>query len=176
MSFTPIVARLPFRHPERTRGLVAGLAERWAEHPRAAELVQGMVGDAQPGTRAWLQALHRFARDAVRFEPERGEVLQAPGVTILRGAGDCDDKAILIGFAVAVVGGAWRPMLLAQHPQRPGALRTIGPGEPWLGWRPFHIWPQVELGGAWVDVEACHPVAELGEHPADVMRRLNTRW
>lgn len=163
-------AKVP-RHPHRTRSLLAGLAAAWGRTAEARRLVDRLVPDGS------LLAVHRVARDQVVYTTEVAEIVQMPGVTLVRGAGDCEDKTLLIGGMVVVLGWQWRPMLLASH--RRGGLRTIAPGEPvdgGGGWRPFHVWPQVRQGGVWVDVEACDPGAELGEHPTAVMRRLSAKF
>lgn len=163
----PVVARLPFRDPQRTRALVVGLAETWGRHPASRPLAAAVGGT--------LAEVFRFWRDYVRYRPEEGEVLQAPGISIRARAGDCDDKTIGVGWCAVVNGWPWRAMLLARRVDRPGELRTVGPGEALGRWRAFHIWPQVWSGGQWVDVETCEPRAELGEHPAALMRRLGVR-
>lgn len=152
------------RHPERTRRLIAGLAAGWALTPEARRLVGQLVPDGS------LEGVHRLARDRVAYTPERGEIVQLPGVTLARGRGDCDDKTLLVGACAEVFGWRWRPMLLGSHLVT-GGYHDIAPGEPFAGRQPFHVWPQVRRGGGWVDVETCDPRAQLGEHPADVIRR-----
>lgn len=160
----PVIARMPFRQPDRTRALVVGIAEAWGRHPASRPRAAAVGGT--------LDEVFRFWRDYVAFRAEKGEVLQAPGISIRRRAGDCDCKTIGVGWCAVVAGWPWRAMLLARHPDRPGELRSVAPGEALGGWRAFHIWPQVWSSGRWVDVETCHPLAELGEHPAALMGRL----
>lgn len=85
-----------------------------------------------------------FVRDDIRYvrDIDGVETLHDP-VTLLRlGAGDCDDKAILLAAlllsighdAVRFIAGAWEP---GQY---------------------SHVWLQDQIYGQWVDLESTEPI------------------
>lgn len=87
--------------------------------------------------------IHAFVRDQIRYVQDvKGvEVVHDP-VTILRiGAGDCDDKAILLAALLGSIGHTTRFRAVAFQP------------EIWS-----HVWLQDYLGGRWVDLEPTEPL------------------
>lgn len=166
-------------HPAQTRAIVRDVAEQWGRCPAWRELALIYI---EPGPTV-AERIHRAVRDEVPFVRETGEVIQAPGVTLQRAArftprdgGDCDCKTVLVGALAGAHGIEWRPMLLGRGPE---GLVSASDDDSLSGAVWFHIWPQLWLGGRWVDCETCHPpeVAHLpppafGEHPADYMARI----
>lgn len=72
---------------------------------KALEILKAAGRRSADATLDALGALHDFVANRVRFEldPPQFETLQAPTFTLRYGAGDCDDKATLLG---ALVNGA----------------------------------------------------------------------
>lgn len=109
---------------------------------------------------ALARAVQLFAQQHVRFFRERPERFASPMRTIQWGFGDCDDKAVLI----ATVLRSFRiPVRLAFIRYRArkldGTFKTIS-----------HVYPQVQLGGAWVALESVHPWP-MGKDPETEARR-----
>lgn len=96
-----------------------------------------------------VAALHRFARDQIRYVGDHltADTLQYPDKTILIGSGDCDDKAILLACLAHCIG----------YPSRFCAIEVGGEGV-------FsHVSPQILVGGdhGWVNAE-CIPIDDSG--------------
>lgn len=84
-----------------------------------------------------------FVRDEIRYvlDPEGVEMLHDP-VTVLRiGAGDCDDKAILLASLLLSIGHTPRFIALAFQPEL------------------FeHVWVQDRINNRWIDLEPTEPI------------------
>lgn len=100
--------------------------------------------------------LHRFVRDKIRYVKDiRGvETVQTPDVTLSIGAGDCDDKSVLLASLLESIG----------HPTRFVAI----------GFKPddfVHVYPETRIGTSWIPLETTEPV-EVGWSPKNVVSRL----
>lgn len=100
--------------------------------------------------------LHRFVRDKIRYVKDiRGvETVQTPDVTLSIGAGDCDDKSVLLASLLESIG----------HPTRFVAI----------GFKPddfAHVYPETRIGTSWIPLETTEPV-EVGWSPKNVVSRL----
>lgn len=103
-----------------------------------------------------LQALHRFVRDKIRYVKDiRGvETVQTPDATLQMGAGDCDDKSVLLASLLESIG----------HPTRFVAV----------GFAPddfAHVYVESRIGTGWIPMETTEPV-EIGWSPKNVVSRL----
>jgi len=71
--------------------------------------------DALPSDpRQAIDAIHRWVKDAIRYEEEPGNYWQAPQETLARGRGDCEDFAIL-WFASLRIHGLWPEDVRLSH-------------------------------------------------------------
>lgn len=88
--------------------------------------------------------LHAFVRDQVRYVKDTNgvELLHDPVTLLQIGAGDCDDKAILLAALLESIGHTARFRAVAFEP------------EAWA-----HVWVQDWLGGRWLDLEPTEPIA-----------------
>lgn len=87
--------------------------------------------------------LHRFVRDEIRYVQDTNgvELLHHPVTLLEIGAGDCDDKAILLAAMLESIGHQVRFRAVAFEPDQFS-----------------HVWAQVKLDGRWVDLETTEPV------------------
>lgn len=103
-----------------------------------------------------LKALHAFVRDRIRYVKDVRDVetLQTPEVTLHVGAGDCDDKSVLLASLLEAIG----------HPTRFVAI----------GFRPDdfeHVFVESRIGNSWIPLETTEPV-EIGWSPKNVVSRM----
>lgn len=87
--------------------------------------------------------LHAFVRDQIRYvrDTDNVELLHDPATLLAIGAGDCDDKAILLASLLGSIGHPTRFIAVAFEPDRYS-----------------HVWLQDYLGGRWVDLEPTEPL------------------
>lgn len=136
------------------RFLVAMAAED-ARGPLARRLAGELRAAAGPDDLALLVLAHRFVRERVRFERERGEVFTSLDYTLRTGVGDCDDHARVL---FAVLGAAGLPVrlgFLAKELER----------------GPVHVVAQAFVRGRWWWLETTIAAA-VGEHPVTAGKRL----
>lgn len=102
---------LPFgdRGVKKTLGLMRRLVHegsRQVEVREAAIDVVRQAGVRPHDTLGELGALYRFVRDRVHFIGDIAgvETLQGPRYTLHAGAGDCDDRAVLLGALARSIG------------------------------------------------------------------------
>lgn len=88
--------------------------------------------------------LFAFVRDQIRYvkDPEGAEMLHPPEWVLVQGAGDCDDKSILLASLLLSIGHTPRFIAVAFEPDVFS-----------------HVWVQDYLGGVWVDLETTEPLA-----------------
>jgi transglutaminase-like putative cysteine protease len=119
----------------------------------AVNLTRGLpqkhyVGEA----RACLE----YCRDRIRYVKDiRGvETLHDPVTLLKTGAGDCDDKSILLASMLMSIGHRCRFVAV-----------SLAPGQ-------FsHVWVQVNIRGKWIDLEPTEPL-QFGERiPSDGILR-----
>jgi transglutaminase-like putative cysteine protease len=84
-----------------------------------------------------------FVRDDIRYvkDTDGVELLHDPVTLLQTGAGDCDDKAILLAALLGSIGHQTRFVAMAQQPDFYG-----------------HVWLQDNLNGQWVDLEPTEPI------------------
>ena len=103
-----------------------------------------------------LKKLHAFVRDRIRYVRDIRDVetVQTPDATLAIGAGDCDDKSVLLASLLESIG----------HPTRFVAI----------GFKPddfAHVYVESRVGTSWVPLETTEPV-EIGWSPSGVVSRL----
>lgn len=122
--------------------------------PSVVQLASRIVRPHRPDDyRGQVTELHRFVRDGIRYEsdPDRREQLADPRASVVRGFGDCDDKATVLcalGRALGLdcdIWPIWKGNVL-QHVQSafrwPGSERSqyahdgdeVVDGPPGKGW------------------------------------------
>lgn len=96
-----------------------------------------------------------YCRDQIRYVKDirTAEVIQTPEATLRLGAGDCDDKSVLLSALLGSIGHRTRYIAIAQIPGQYS-----------------HVWVQDYVNGKWLDLEATEPlscgerVPEAGVH------------
>jgi transglutaminase-like putative cysteine protease len=87
--------------------------------PRIRELAISLTnGLPQDDTRGQIERLFTFVRDSIRYVGDVNEVetLQPPADTLRLGAGDCDDKSMLLAALLESLGHRSRFAALAFFP------------------------------------------------------------
>jgi hypothetical protein len=85
-----------------------------------------------------------FCRDQIRYvrDIRSVEVLQMPVWTLKLGAGDCDDKSMLLAAMLASIGYRVRFIAVAFAPEQFS-----------------HVWVQAWVGNNWLDLEPTEPLS-----------------
>lgn len=98
-----------------------------------------------------IRAIHAFVRDAIRYQldPVDLEMIQTPDKTMERGAGDCDDQAILVASLLEAIGIPSRFVAIGFEPNVYE-----------------HVYTEGKAGTVWVPLETTENV-EAGWNPAD---------
>lgn len=88
-------------------------------------------------------AVLAFVKNRIRYirDMASAEVLQTPQVTMGVGAGDCDDKCILLAALLSSIGHRTRFIAIAQSPEVYS-----------------HVWTQSFINGEWLDLEPTEPI------------------
>lgn len=108
--------------------------------------------------------LLEFVRDEIRYvkDIDQVETLHDPVTLLQIGAGDCDDKAILLASLLLSIGHTPRFIAMAQAP------------EEWS-----HVWVQDCLdmgqGDVWVDLEPTEPIPFGKSVPLDGAQAIMTQ-
>lgn len=124
----------------------AGLRDQAVRNAAVAITTRGFLSGAglkQKDFEGEARRLHAFVRDRIRYvrDTDGVELLHDPATVLQVGAGDCDDKAILLASLLGSIG----------HPTRFIAV-AFEPG------RFSHVWLQDFLNGRWVDLETTEPL------------------
>jgi hypothetical protein len=85
------------------------------------------------------------------------ETLRPPRATLELKAGDCDDFTVLICSLLGTIGMSTRIVTVASDPRDPQQFT--------------HVYPEVEIDGQWVPVDAARPGAQFGLSPERVYRK-----
>jgi hypothetical protein len=85
------------------------------------------------------------------------ETLRWPRVTLDLKAGDCDDFTVLICSLLGTIGLATRIVTVASDPRDPSQFT--------------HVYPEVEIDGEWIPMDAARPDSQFGLAPARVYRK-----
>jgi len=122
------------------RRLVAGLTRRLSQKDRGGE----------------LRALFDFVQRRIRYLGDaRGiETLQTPLETLQLGAGDCDDKAMLLSALAEIIGYPTRFVAVGMQPDRFS-----------------HVYVEAKLRDSWIPLDATEPHA-AGWAPSGVVSRM----
>lgn len=85
------------------------------------------------------------------------ETLRIPRDTIELRAGDCDDYTVLICALLGTIGMETRIITVATDPRDASQFT--------------HVYPEVEIEGQWIPVDAARPGAQFGLAPARTFRK-----
>jgi transglutaminase-like putative cysteine protease len=113
---------------------------------KAIQLTNGL---AQKDWTGEIRKLHAYVRDCIRYVGDVTDVetVQTPDATLRIGAGDCDDKSVLLCALLESLG----------HPTKFVAIGfTPGVYE--------HVYCETKVGERWIALEATEPV-EAGWEP-----------
>jgi len=96
----------------------------------------------QKDKRGELAALFDFVQNRIRYinDPRGIETLQTPLETLQLGAGDCDDKAMLLATLAELAGYATRFVAIGNDPERFS-----------------HVYIEVKWGDGWLPMDATEP-------------------
>ena len=128
------VGRLPSgdRGTRRTLDIMRRLAAEGATHPVVRFTALNALRDGGAASHdplSQLAALFRYVRDRILFVGDvlGVETLQAPWITIQAGAGDCDDRAVLLVSMARAVGikAELRFRVIAANARRPAAFSHV---------------------------------------------------
>jgi len=100
----------------------------------------------------WVKRNIRYTRDIFRVE-----LLHSARRMLELRAGDCDDMTILLGAMLIATGHPVRLALVGFNPKRPHVYS--------------HIYPEVNLGGRWLAVDATMP-RQIGWAPPSLWKRV----
>ncbi len=145
-----------------TTAAMRALIERGKKDPAVRSLAVQILHKARVRAFDWcgearaiFESVHRnmrFTRD-VRSK----ETLHEAPVLIRMRAGDCDDFVILLCSLLESVGMATRIVTVAGDPEDPATFT--------------HVYPEVEVNGRWIPVDAARRRPQFGAAPARVFRR-----
>lgn len=107
---------------------------------KAVELTRGLV---QKDYSSEAKACLEFCRDRIRYvrDIRNIETLHDPVTLLNQGAGDCDDKAILLAALLLSIGHRVRFVAVAFTPDQYS-----------------HVWAQDQVYGKWIDLEPTEPL------------------
>jgi transglutaminase-like putative cysteine protease len=102
-----------------------------------------------------VRALHAFVRDHIRYIQDVTDVetLQMPQITLATGAGDCDDKSVLLATMLESIG----------HPTKFVAI----------GFDPSvyeHVYVETRIGPRWIALETTEPWQPGQEPPYGLVK------
>lgn len=111
---------------------------------KAVDLCSGLLQKDFVGE---AKVCYEFVRDQIRYirDMKGVELLHHAELVLKIGAGDCDDKCILLAAMLTSIGHPCRFIAMSHAPDRFS-----------------HVWMQDHLDGKWVDLEATEPV-QFGE-------------
>lgn len=156
-----LLGSLPAAEPARTRETLRLMRDLTRQYKAASLIRQTAIDLTAPlPPKAWadqVRAVFAYVRDAIRYTRDvRGiETLQTPDATMDIGAGDCDDKSVLLASLLESIG----------HPTRFVAVGYAAPGE-------FsHVYVQTRIGPRWISLDPTMNV-EAGWSPRDPSSRM----
>lgn len=109
--------------------------------------------------KAWIaeiKALHSFVRDKIRYLKDINgvETVHTADAVLTLGAGDCDDKSVLLASMLESIGHQTRFVAVGFQPGRFS-----------------HVFVQTKVGNKWLSLETTEPV-KPGWEPAKIVSRL----
>jgi len=106
---------------------------------------------------AWVHAHLRFVDDPIDSYGDPKETI-SPAIDVLKfGGGDCDDFTVLISTLLQISGKLTHIVTVASDPRDPSQFT--------------HVYPEVNIDGEWIPVDAARPGAQFGVAPLRVYRR-----
>lgn len=107
---------------------------------KAVELTQGLL---QKDFKSEACNCLSYVRDKIRYvrDPANAEMLHYADYVLSIGAGDCDDKAILLAALLNSIGHQVQFIAMSQQPNRY-----------------CHVWVQDWIDGKWLDLEPTEPI------------------
>ena len=127
----------------RTLSMMRAVTHRGRKSVPIRQLAVELVADLpSKDYGAEIQRLHAWVRDRIRYVRDVREVetIQTPERTLANGAGDCDDKSVLLASLLEAIG----------HHAR---FTAIGFGRGYV-----HVLPEVLVGRHWVPLEVTEHV------------------
>ena len=131
------------------------LVNRAKTDEKFQKLIYGIVNQAMPGKtkdyRGELNVIFSWARKAVNYrrDPYGVELVQDVWATLDRARGDCDDFSVLLSAAAEVLGAPSRIITISTRSNK----------------EPNHVYPQANIGGRWVGMDATVHGSFLGWDP-----------
>lgn len=124
----------------------AGLRDQAVRNKAVALTTRGFLSGTGLKQKDFLgeaQRIHAFVRDQIRYvrDTDGVELLHDAPTLLKIGAGDCDDKAILLASLLGSIGHPTRFVAVAFAPDQFS-----------------HVWLQDYINGRWVDLEATEPI------------------
>jgi transglutaminase-like putative cysteine protease len=156
-----------------------------ARMPSVVTLASRIVRPFRPDDwRTQVTELHRFVRDGVRYEtdPDRREQLADPRASVVRGFGDCDDKAsalCALGRALGLDCDIW-PIWKGTNDDGTPRLGHVQAAFRWPGterMRNAHDGGEVldgPPGAGWLIADPTVRGAEVGANPLELPRNPDT--
>ena len=99
----------------------------------------------------------RFVNDPIDTEGDPKETVSAAVDVLEIGGGDCDDFTVVMATLLQIAGMQTRIVTVASDPRDPSQFT--------------HVYPEVDIDGQWVPVDAARPGAAFGLAPSRVYRR-----
>jgi transglutaminase-like putative cysteine protease len=158
----PLKSNLGFI-PEGRAGTLATLKimARLARAAKTSLVIRSLAveltnGCAQKDWLCEIKALHAFVRDKIRYVKDVRDVetLTTPETLLAIGAGDCDDKSVLLAALLESI----------NHPTRFVAI-AFAPDDF------VHVFAETRVGNNWIALETTEPV-EIGWTPPGVADRV----
>lgn len=151
---------------KKTVANMQAMTEQAAHDPRvrsAVILALNMKGIASHHLPAQTEAWFEYIRDQIRFinDPVGVEWLQAPWYTLAVGAGDCDDRAMLLAAGLRSMGIPARFKIVAADPRRPQSFS--------------HVYVVANVAGREVSLDPTYPDNVMGDEPPQQYRVLFAR-
>ena len=105
----------------------------------------------------WWKLNFRFVNDPVGIDGEPKETIRTPRELFSIRAGDCDDFVVGLSILLQSVGFATRIVTVASDPRDPSQFS--------------HTYPEAEIDGEWIPLDAARPGAEFALAPDRVYRK-----
>jgi len=138
---------------KRTLAVMVGLVRQYKTDMNVRETAIQLTNGCPPkDARCELTQLQHFVRDQIRYvgDVDGVETVQTPVATLRLGAGDCDDKSVLLCALAASIGFATRFCAIGVRGQDFS-----------------HVMAQAKLGSSYINMETIVPGVEIGWFPPD---------
>ena len=138
---------------KRTLAVMVDLVRQYKTDMNVRSTAIQLTSLCQPkDRRCELTQLQHFVRDSIRYvgDVDGVETVQTPVATLRLGAGDCDDKSVLLCALAASIGFATRFCAVGVR-----------------GGDFSHVMAQAKLGTGYINMETIVPDVEIGWFPPD---------